>query len=290
MPKDKYTAVWVSHTSISDFLACPRSYFLRHVYKDPKTKHKMKLINPSLSLGQSVHEVLESLSVLQKDRRFSEPLMVKFDRAWEKVTGKKGGFWDMDTEYAFKQRGQAMIRRVENHPGPIERAAVKIQQELPYFWLSEEDNIILCGKIDWLEYLPETDSVHIIDFKTGKNEEDPESLQLPIYHLLVHRCQKRAVTKASYWYLDTSDTLSEKTLPSLEDAERTILSIAQKMKLARQLDRFKCPAGDSSCSHCRPFERILGQEAEFVGTDEYKYDVYILPKPAATEDRESIIL
>ena len=50
---------------------------------------------------------------------------------------------------------------------------------------NEEENIILNGKIDWLEYVPEDDSIRVIDFKTGKNDEKEGSLQLPIYILLL---------------------------------------------------------------------------------------------------------
>jgi len=289
MPKDKYTATWTSHTSISDFLACPRAYYLKHVYRDPKTHNKIKLMSPSLALGQSVHEVLESLSILPKQNRFLDSLITKFETVWGKVAGKKGGFWDPEAEYRYKMRGQEMLRRVMNNPGPIAGLAVKIQKDLPYFWLSEEDNIILCGKIDWLEYLPETDSVHIIDFKTGKAEESAESLQLPIYHLLVHNCQNRQVSKASYWYLDSSDSLTPKDLPDLETAHKTVLEIGRQMKLARQIQRFKCPEGDSGCFACRGMEAVFRREAEFVGNDDFNYDVYILPEKAE-DGKESIIL
>ena len=287
MPGDKFTAVWISHTSISDFLRCPRAYFLKNIYKDPKTNHKIKLMSPALALGQSVHEVLESLSNIPAATRFSEPLMDKFDRAWKKVSGAKGGFADESVEYTYKKRGQDMLKRVWNNPGPIAGLSVKIQKDLPYFWLSEEENLILCGKIDWLEYLPDTDSVHIIDFKTGRNDEEANSLQLSIYHLLVHKCQKRNVTKASYWYLEKNDTLSEKILPPLEEAEKTILDIGRQIKLARQLKRFKC--SKEGCSTCAPYEAILKGEANFVGTDDYNYDVYTARTPAEDE-RESIIL
>lgn len=286
---DKYTAVWVSHTSIGDFLSCPRAYYLKHVWKDPKTNHKVKLMSPPLALGSAVHEVVESLSVLPREKRLLEPLITRFERVWGKFTGKRGGFFDADTEYKYKVRGQEMLKRVEKHPGPIERQAVKIQQDLPYFWLSEDDNIILCGKIDWLEYLPDTDSVHIIDFKTGKGDEDADSLQLPIYHLLVHHCQKRRVTKASYWYLDRSDTLAEQPLPDLEEASAKILKIAREVKLARQLDRFKCPSGAEGCRECRPLEAILRREAEFIGNDDYNYDVYVLPRMAASAETSVIL-
>ncbi len=268
--------MWVSHSSISDFLKCPRSYYLKNVYKDPKNGHKIKLMTPSLALGSAVHEVLESLSVLPKEKRLAESLVLKFDKVWEKYHGKRGGFFDEDSEYRYKSRGQEMLRRVMNSPGPIARAAVKMQVDLPHFWLSEEENIILCGKIDWLEYLPDQDGVHIIDFKTGKAEENSDSLQLPIYHLLVHNCQKRKVVKASYWYLDGENEPVEKKLPELSEAEQKVMEVSKQIKLARQLNRFKCPKGDG-CRACGPMEKIFRREAELVGEDEYRADVYVLP-------------
>jgi ATP-dependent helicase/DNAse subunit B len=289
MPPDKYTAVWVSHTSISDWLKCPRAYFLKNVYRDPKTKHKIKLMTPSLALGQSVHEVLESLSVLPRTERFREPLPNKFEIAWDKVRGERGGFVNDEVEYQYKKRGLDMLARVYNHPGPINNLSVKIQMDLPYYWLSQEDNIILCGKVDWLEYLPDTDSVHIIDFKTGKHQEEEKSLQLPIYSLLVANCQKRKTTKASYWYLSESDSLTEKPLPNLEESQKKILDIAQQIKIGRQLNRFKCQNGEEGCFTCRPFVTITNGGAKLVGQDEYGADVYILDK-AEVENRDGEIL
>ena len=162
--QDKYTATWVSHSSISDFLKCPQAYYLRNVYKDPKTGHKIQIMNPSLALGQAVHNVLEALSEIGKDDRFVKSLPEAFKKEWEKFSGEKGAFLNDKHEQQYHDRGLAMLNTVYNNPGPLKNLAVKIKQDLPQFWLSEEDNIILCGKVDWLEYLPETDSVHIIDF------------------------------------------------------------------------------------------------------------------------------
>jgi ATP-dependent helicase/DNAse subunit B len=290
MAKDKFSAVWVSHSSISSFLECPRSYFLKNIYKDPKTGHKIKLMSAPLALGQAVHEVIESLSEIKTDLRFKEPLIDKFERAWNKVSGKNGGFFDKEIEYKYKMRGDAMIRRVMKNPGPVAELAVKINMELPYYWLSEDDNIILCGKIDWLKYIPETDSVEIVDFKTSKNEEGGESLQLPIYNLLVHNCQKRKVDGAWYWYLERSDELTRKELPDLAESEEKILRIAKKMKLARQMEIFKCPEGPEGCRACRPYEMVLKGEAEFVGHDEYRADVYILNKPTTSDTEDATVL
>lgn len=287
---DKYTATWVSHTSISAFLSCPRSYYLKNVYKDPKTNHKIQLMSPALALGQVVHEVIESLSVLPTKERFKESLISKFDQAWQKISGKRGGFFDEGTEQKYKSRGEEMIKRVIKNPGPLANLAVKIKQDLPHYWLSEEDGIILCGKIDWLEYLPDSDSVHIIDFKTGRSTEKSDSLQLPIYHLLVHNCQHRRASKASYWYLNKSDELEEKKLPDLEIAYQRVYKIAKKIKLARALRQFKCPLGPDGCRECRPFEKILRSEAEFVGENDYQQDIYVIKKNSQQISQESEIL
>lgn len=284
MAKDKFSAVWVSHTSLNDYLKCPRSYYLRNVYKDPKTGHKIQITGPSLSLGASVHEVVESLSTLPTETRFNDSLVLKLDQVWEKYTGKKGGFNNIDVEHQYKERGKSMLRRIMDKPGPLSNKAVKINMDLPYYWLSEEENIILCGKVDWLEYLSDTNSVNIIDFKTGKKKEEKSSLQLPIYLLLVNNCQKRSVTKASYWYLESDNSPVEISLPETIESEKEILRIAREIKLARKLEKFSCPNGEEGCIFCRPLESILRGEGEFVGENDYHQDIYILPEKLAVEE------
>ncbi|MBU1085641.1 MAG: PD-(D/E)XK nuclease family protein [Candidatus Beckwithbacteria bacterium] len=276
MTKDKYSATWVSHSSISDWLQCPRAYFLKNVYKDPKTNHKISLMSPPLALGSAVHEVIEGLSVLPVDKRFDESLIIKFDKVWGRFSGKKGGFTDSDEESRYKERGKEMLLKVMKNPGPLKNLAVKIQMDLPHYWLSEKDDIILCGKIDWLEYLKSEDQVHIIDFKTGKKAEKNESLQLPIYYLLVTNTQQRLVKKASYWYVDVSKEPIEQKLPDMKKAEKKILKIGKEIKLARTLERFVCPS--NGCRACKQMEKIINGEAELVGVDDIRRDIYILPR------------
>jgi ATP-dependent helicase/DNAse subunit B len=275
MIKDKYSAVWVSHSSMSDYLKCPRAYYLNNVYRNPKTNHKITLMQPALALGQAVHEVVESLSKLPVEERLAIPLTERYERVWVKVSGKRGGFRDPNQETEMKNRGLTMIKRVMDHPGPILEKAIKIRQDLPYYWLSEEENIILCGKIDWLQYIESNDSVRIIDFKTGKFDEDPDSLQLPIYLLLTSHTQSKNVSGVSYWYLDRDDTPVSLPLPDAIIAEKKILDIAKKIALARKLDHFKCQFKDG-CRACRPLEAIVAGKAEFVGVNDFGQDMYIL--------------
>lgn len=271
---DKFSAVWLSHSSISNFKNCPRAYYLSSIYRDPRSGHKISLITPSMALGSAVHEVLESLSVMPTDKRFEVSLVERFQSAWKKVSGQMGGFSDAQTEESYKKRGEDMLRRVMAHPGPLAQKAVKIKMDLPQYWLSEDDGLMLCGKLDWLEYLESEDSVHIIDFKTGVGEEAVDSLQLPIYYLLAHNCQTREVKKASYWYIGRDDFPIEKKLPDLDKSKELVMKIGKEMKLARQLERFKCPEGEGGCKHCLPLERILRGESTYVGEGDYHTDLY----------------
>ncbi len=288
MPKDKYSAVWVSHSSMGDFIKCPRAYYLHNMYKDPKTKRKINIVNSALALGVSVHEAVEGLANFKAEDRFKKPLREAFEKAWKKVEGKWGGFSNKEEEKEAKERALSMIERVENNPGPLLEKTVKIKEGSngmpPNFYLSEDDNIILCGKIDWLIYKPEDDSVHILDFKTGKNEEKEDSLQLPIYSLLLKNLQKRKVTGASYWYLDRDDAPIEVGLPNEEEAFERVSVVAQQVKAAR--DRaalegnekvFRCPRGEAGCFACIPFEKIIKGEAIYVGVGEMRQDVYMIP-------------
>lgn len=271
---DKYSALWLSHSSISTFKNCPRAYYLSSIYRDPRNNHKISLINPSMALGAAVHEVLESLSRLTVESRFQVSLIEKFASAWDKVAGAKGGFDSAETEARYQNRGQDMLRRIMAHPGPLAGKAVKIKGDLPYYWFSPTDNLILCGKLDWLEYLVAENGVHIIDFKTGVGEEPVDSLQLPIYHLLAHNCQTREIIKASYWYINRDDVPTPKPLPDLEQSHALVLKVGKEIKLARALNRFKCPQEETGCRHCLPFEKILQGAATFVGTSGYGADIY----------------
>lgn len=290
MPKDKFSAVWISHTSISDYLHCPKSYYLKNIYKDKATGNKIQITSPALALGSAVHSVIESLSLIPTKTRFTKSLVLRFDEVWDQYSGKKGGFADLDEEHLYKERGKIMLRKVMDNPGPLKNLSVKIREALPFYWISEEENIILCGKLDWLEYLQESDSVHIIDFKTSKKEEAVDSLQLPIYHLLVHNCQKRPVAKASYWYLELSSDLQEKELPNIREAHTKVLEVGRKIKLARKLEKFACPQGVDGCVWCRSLDQVVRGEGEFVGLVNHR-DTYILSqaKEEETEEDSQII-
>lgn len=272
---DKYSAVWVSHSSMGDFLKCQRLYYLHNMYKNPKTGRKMSIVSPHMSLGVAVHEVLEGLGSYKAEERLTRDLLADYEAAWKKVSGKIGGFTSPEEEAEFKERGRKMIETVIKNPRMLGNKIVKLPKEKmnPNFYIDVENNIILNGLVDWIEYLPETDSLHIVDFKTGKYEEQEASLQLPIYLLLCNALQKRKVTKATYWYLE-SDKLVEKDLPNAEQAKKDVLDVAIKVKQFRTSNDYVCLKG--GCYHCEQYEKILKGEAEFLGIGGFNQELYIV--------------
>jgi len=280
MAQDKYTAIWISHSSMGDFLKCPRAYYLHNVYKDPKTGRKINIINPALSLGQAVHSTLEPLKNIPFNERTNRDLLVDFEQAWTKVSGKMGGFTNDVEEFEVKARGRAMIERVIQNPGPVARKIIRLPEShngmAPNFFLSEKDNIILNGRIDWLEYIEQDDSIRVLDFKTGKHDEGGDSLQIPIYLLLLNALQNRKVSGAAYWYLDRDDNPVDLALPDIDEARKKVLEIAIQVKFAREKKAFNCPRGDGGCFACKPFEAILKGQAEYIGIGGYGQDMYCL--------------
>lgn len=280
---------WISFSSMRNFMQCPRSYYLANVFRDPKTNHKISTVSPPLALGQIVHQVLEELSGLPAQKRFEKPLTDEFLKKWTSVSGKLGGFANEAQENEFKLRGLEMLRKVQLNPGPLANLAIKLADNLPSYWLSDVDQIKLCGKIDWLEYLPDTDEVHIIDFKTSKTTQESESLQLPIYVLLTSNVQKRVVKKTSYWYLGLHDAPVEQPVPDLKQSEQDIGKIAQEIRLARKLNRFPCKRAGTTCSFCSPYEAIIEGKAIFVGTGIYQQDLYMIHRSNEDEGSSSLI-
>ncbi len=261
--------VWLSHSSISDFEKCPRLYYLHNVYREKPDWKKIQVVNPYLTLGIVVHDTIEQIRYVSKEDRFKTPLTDMFSQIWEQNSGKFGGFVTSEQEKEFRTRGLAMVKHIEEHPGPLANWSTIIKKKgemVADMWLSQENGLVLCGNVDWVEVLPDG-SLHIIDFKTGRQEEDESSLQLQIYLLLAKHGNKRPVTKLSYWYLDSQPSPREISLPDTNGVVELLIEKGKKMKAARELaGGLPCPSG--GCRYCLEYEKAVKGEAERIGYDE----------------------
>ncbi len=329
--QDKYKAIWMSHSSMGDYEKCHRLYYLHNIYKNKDNK-KINITSPYMSLGIAVHNVVEALKTLKSDDRkkiieskkeisvqengkevktLVSELIYNFEEEWGKYVGKVGGFENEIQREEFKNRGVEMIKNVISDPKMLLSKTISTKSYydgdmLPNYYISEEENIILCGNVDWIEYMDpnqenKNGSLKVIDFKTGKNEEKIDSPQLFIYKLLIEKLGcKWPVTQGAYWYFENSSVV-EKDLNDVEfmkNLEEKIIKIGVEIRDKRYIwsekarfnkpgwlekenfaNNFKCNNTSQFCD-CKKYELIINNDpgAEYVGVDMYGKDSYFVNK------------
>lgn len=276
IPKQEYKfvkdALWISYTGLRDFIKCPRSYYLKNRYHDPKTGNRLQIASAPMTLGSLVHDAIKWY--LQTGRRATkDDVIKKFKNHWLKYRGKKGGFSSVAEEAEMGKRGLAMLDNFMKNANSLE-------PHIPLFnflrfWLDEK--IALNGKLDFVGKLSDG-SLHVLDFKTGtKDEEDP--IQLHTYAILAQSHLQKEISKISYWYLDRESVPKEAVLDSLEEKLEWLRKQAQEIKKAVEEDKWECIEKDKLCRDCKSYQAIIDGKGEFQFFDEaFKKDVYFLDK------------
>ena len=256
--------LWISHSAINTFDRCPQAYYYQYQYRNPETGNRLQIVNPYFSLGLSVHQTIEELASMSVKERLEISLRDRFEDIWKDYSGKQGGFISEKQEKEFKDRGEMMIDRVVNSDF-LEKPSTEIKEQVPSIDLIPEKDIKLVGSLDWIRVMKGS-GYHIIDFKTGKNKESKNSLQLPIYNILANEKLDGDVKKFSYWYLNSDDELTPYELGSIEESLEIIKEKA--LEIERHVDNNDYPCHyNGKCFACGDYHRIFNGQAEFLGTD-----------------------
>ncbi len=271
-PKFEYikNPIFISYTSLSDFLKCPRAYFLKNIYRDPKTNFRLQVASPYLSLGSTVHDSVKWCLDL-KGQVTKKQLEDKFRNLWLKYRGKKGGFESREQEGDFGKRGLKMLDNFFTNAQILE----KITHRVDFPKLNLFEDVILMGNFDFVGE-KEDGTLHVLDFKTGANDEkDP--LQLYIYAILAEANLGKSVSSASFWYLDRDDAPREIVLDPLEPKLEWLKEKAGELKEAIGQGNWICIKGEELCRDCKDYQAIIDGKGQFQFSDfRYKKDVYFL--------------
>lgn len=273
-PKTAYikNPIFVSYTSLKDFLKCPRAYYLKNIYRDPKTGFRLQLASPYLSLGSTVHDAIKWFLEMEGQATKGQ-LIQKFRNLWLKYTGKKGGFSSREEEGTVGKRGLLMLENFFKNAAVLEKKKHDIS--FPKYPVLE--NIILVGNFDFIGEKADG-TLHVCDFKTGANDEkDP--MQLYIYAILAEANLAKPVISASFWYLDREDKPRDIVLDPLEPKLEWLKEKGKELKKAVDEGMWVCVRGEGLCRDCKDYQAILDEKGEFQFTDyRYKKDVYYLQK------------
>lgn len=263
--------IFLSYTSLSDFLKCPRAYYLKNIYRDPKTGFRLQVASPYLSLGSTVHDTVKWYLDL-KGQITKKQLEDKFRNLWLKYRGKRGGFESLEQEGDFGKRGLKMLDNFFQNAQILE----KITHHVDFPKLNLFENVVLIGNFDFVGE-KEDGTLHLVDFKTGAKDED-DTLQLHIYAILAEANLGKPVSKVSFWYLDREDNPREIVLDKLEGKLEWLKKKSKEVKQAIEKNEWICIKGGEGCRDCKGYQGILKEKGEFQFSDyRFKKDVYFLP-------------
>lgn len=265
-------ALFISYTGLKDFLKCPGSFYLKNIYRDPKSGYRLQIASAPMTLGSLVHDAIKWY--LQTGRNANkEAVIAKFRNHWLKYRGKRGGFSSREEEGEFGKKGLKMLDNF------FENLSV-LEKNLPaydFFKYRIDDGIILNGRLDFLGLLPDG-SLHVLDFKTGSKDEE-DSIQLHIYAIMAESFFQKPVSKISYWYLERDNTPKEAVLDSLEEKLDLVTEKCRLVKGAMDKGDLRCIKGEDLCRECSDYQTIIEGKGEFQFSDnDFKKDIYYLPR------------
>lgn len=264
-------ALFISYTALKDFLKCPKSYYLKNRYRDPKSGYRLQIASGPMTLGSLVHDAIKWY--LQTNRAASKDEVInKYRNHWLKYRGKKGGFISREQEGDFGKRGLAMLDNFMTNVSILE-PNIPAYDFLRY---NLDEKIVFTGKVDFIGKLA-GGGLHILDFKTGvKDEED--AMQLHSYAIMAESSFQKPVSKLSYWYLDRDSNPKEAVLDSLEEKIDWLKDKALEIQNAIEYNNWVCIEKDGPYNECGKYQAVIDGKGEFqFSDDDFKKDVYFLP-------------
>lgn len=204
------------------FAQCPKSYhfyYLDPVYSPMKgeLKRMPQNIYSFHTLGKAVHNALTLFYHSPPEQRGKDQLKEHLKQTWRSEVmrqknpplGKWGGFGTLEEERESYKEALEMLTNfaemveadfeIEYLPTADFTHSIKDYQDLITPLSNDFD---ISGKFDLVAR--EGNSLHIVDFKTGKKEEE-SPFQLRFYKILAEEKFKKPVKKASFYFLKTGN-------------------------------------------------------------------------------------
>ncbi|MBM7616312.1 RecB family exonuclease [Alkaliphilus hydrothermalis] len=190
--------LYLSHSSIQVFHTCKRRFKYKHI---DRIKPKENLANKYLSFGQSVHTALAKYNLLTDETyRTVENLHKLLRKNWIRQ-----GYESIEEERDFGLRALDMLSNY--HSNPLDQGKKNLLVE-EMIYLDIDGKFTLCGKLD-KSYLRNDDSIETTDYKTGKNIEAIDTLQMPIYLLLTKSKLGCFPDTVSYYFLAHGEKITQ---------------------------------------------------------------------------------
>lgn len=252
--KVDYSKIY-SPSKLRMFGQCPKSYHF--YYLDPvysQTKYELKRLPHNIwtfhTLGKAVHNAITLFYYLPPKKRKEKSLLEQLKETWvseaqwnkKPPLGKWGGFKTIEEERETYRQAASMLKNFLK--------IAEIEPEIEYLptkdfrrSISDYTSLIthlfadfnISGKFDLIAK-DKAGSLHIVDFKTSKKE-DEDHFQLRFYKLLAEENFKKPVKKASFYFLKTGKK-KEFDLEK-EEKEKIKKEILEKINQINEAETFE---------------------------------------------------
>lgn len=210
----------LSPYAIGIYEQCPRRYRYQYV---ERLIGKYRKPWPWLTMGANIHHALaQFLSVVPVAERTVATIEKLLRDQWRR---SRQGFTDDEQEREYGERALAQLRWfASTQPVDVRPLMLERFHEAPV-----SDSVVLRGRIDRVD--EEEGGLHVIDYKTGKTPENPDTFQLLQYAVILPRVLGQPVARASYLYLEGGQWRTIRIEPDEVDKARgAVLHIATQIQ------------------------------------------------------------
>jgi putative RecB family exonuclease len=249
-----------SFSKLNLFDNCKKQYYFN--YLDPEiAPRKKEFIKPRdyKTKGQAVHGAITLFYHLPDKERTLENLKKCLEQAWfselnsdlKPPLGLLGGFKDIEHEREAYRESLIMLKNFfelkDDKPSLFLIPSKNIKDSFDDYKDMIKpigDKISISGKFDQIDKL-ENNNLRIIDFKTGKNNQN--IFQLEFYKLLAELNFNSKVETVSFYYLGNKKIKNYNAFNI--DNEKVREEILEKVETIKNTKKFP-PNPTRLCSHC----------------------------------------
>lgn len=253
----------VTPTKVHYYLECPRKYWYYYINGETKYQQAEK---GYFTLGEHVHDALREFFAIPPTLRVPEKLFELLDNRWATKNGLAGGFTTPENEEEAKRRAVVMLQRfLEKEDWRMEILQLPVEEGRiqGYRYAAVSNELAIGGVVDRIDRDPDG-RLHVIDYKTGKNDE-PDNWQLPMYAVLIGRLFGESVGRTSYLFLEHGRRHTEEiSIRANVDTIKRVIDVVSRIPRSKNKEDFVCPQGDH-CRHCDylyeiGFDPVTGQK------------------------------
>ncbi len=270
---------------------CPKEYhftYLDPIYSQMKNQLKRQPENiwGFNTLGKAVHNAITLFYHLPEEQRTEKNLLEQLKNTWRSEVmpfedpplGKWGGFETTEEERDYYRQAIVMLRNflkiADSSPSleylPTNNFTRSIEDYINLITPLTED-FDISGKFDLITR--KGNSLHIIDFKTGK-QKDVDYFQLRFYKLLAESKFEKPVKKASLYFLKTANVQGLDFQKQTEEIKKEVIEKINQIKNSKDF-----PAKPSKlCKFCLfktfcPKKTAISQKTEDIKEEDFADDL-----------------